>query len=73
MLTINKLKKEHNTYLNAVLSGGKERVDRADLRDVAKMTIFKLSEANDSAGLFYADPISYGEFDEEMLSFLESL
>lgn len=36
-----------------------------NLRDVIKMIIFKLSEANDSAGLFDADPISYGEFDED--------
>lgn len=73
IITINKLKKEHNSFVNKVLSGENQKSDRVDLRDVVKMMVFKLSEANDSAGLCDADPTSIGEFDEETLSFLETL
>lgn len=67
------MKKEHNSFVNKVLSGENQKSDRVDLRDVVKMMVFKLSEANDSAGLCDADPTSIGKFDEETLSFLETL
>jgi hypothetical protein len=50
-----------------LLSGSKQKEDRVDLRDVIKMTIFKLTEAHDSADLFEGDSISIGDFDEFLL------
>lgn len=61
ILTIKKLKKEHTTFMNCVLSGVKQKSDR----EVVKMAIFKLCEAQDL--------VSFGDSDEDTLSFFEAL
>lgn len=59
--------------MNCILSGIKQKSDRVDLREVVEMAVFKLSEAHDSTGLFDTDPVLFGNFNEDTLSFLKTL
>jgi alpha-N-acetylglucosamine transferase len=54
--------------MNSLLTGKKQKRDKLDLQDVLKVIIFRLTE-HDSAGLFDADPISIGNFDETFMIF----
>jgi hypothetical protein len=53
--------------------GEVEQAATNDLRELIKMKIYKLTESSDSSGLSGADPVSFGNFDEDTLSFLQTL